>query len=267
MDLLTQAANLYKRCSFPTHKGLKIFGVRGCKFVNGQCVVVEERVDYFDDTLVLFDPDNNYIDHVPCTAGQPGWYWIQKSPGAAFVRYGLAVYQRGLHKGTYKALRQVQDETGVVPVIRDINQDGYADIDSHSVDQFDYPLDTGINIHACTGTPANVGIWSAGCSVVQGDWQGERWQTVFNAVYRKYDYQTRFPYAIVNAKWLSEDSTKRLMFGSMGASVTKLQQFLNEKGYGVEVTGRFLEETDRAYRSWQRKNGTPGDGICVNPPW
>jgi len=259
-------ASLYKRSNLPVHKGLKLMSLRGCKIVGGQPVIVPERVDNFDDTLVLFDPDAGYIDHVPCTAGQPGWYWIKKYP-APFVRYGMAVYVRGLHRGKNKALRQAQDETGEVPVIRDMNQDGYADIDSHSPDQFEYPLSTGINIHACTGTPTKVGIWGSGCTVVQGDWDGARWQKVFEAVYRRYDYQTRFPYAVADGKWALETDTQRLLYGSMGDGVRKLQEFLNSKNLHVEETGRFLEETDRAYRSWQRKNGVPGDGICVNPAW
>jgi hypothetical protein len=252
MDILTGLVDLYRRCCFPVHQGLKIIGLRGCEVVDGQVVLVDDTVDHFNDTLFLVDFLRRRIDHVPCTAGQPGWHWInaqrKDGSGAPFARPGLFVYERGLHRGK-QALRQVQDATGVVPVIRNVTGDGVPDYDSHSADRFDYPLDTGINIHACTGTPSNVGMWSAGCTVVQGDWSGVRWQTVRQYVYDTYAEQTRFPFAILPAAWLF-DTAKRLLWGSMdsasGGPVSKLQRFLD-----VEVTGRFLKDTDVAYRAHQ----------------
>lgn len=259
--LLDKIQYLYERCHLSQAKGLRLVALRGCKVVNGKLVHVPERVDFFDDRLFFID--DGYIDHVPCTAGQPGWYWLKKQKNTATLRYGQAMYVRGRHKKIYKALRQAPDETGMVPVLRSSKHDGSI---SYSEDRFDYPIWTGINIHACNGRPDRVGIWSAGCTVVQGDWSGLDWQKLYRLTYQHYKQQAKFPYAILPSEWIDTNS-QILLFGSVGDGVKELQEFLTDKGLPTKVTGHFGKETDINYRRWQRMNNNIGNGLCINPPW
>lgn len=270
MSVMDQLTDLWQRCRFPQTSGLRILSLRGATVANGEVQLVDERVNFFDDRMFFLDPAKGKLYHVPCTAGQPGWYWINKyqpGEGAPFTRYGCYAYVRGIHRGQHQALRQAGNEDGRLAVIRDVNKDGVPEFDSHSPDAFDYPLGTGINIHACKGNPNYVGVWSSGCHVVQSDWKGPNWQGVMALVYGSYKSQTNFPYGVVDGKWLF-DHTQRLLMGSAGDDVVKLQQFLAGKGIDPgQADGKFRRQTDIAYRSWQRKNGRTGDGICCNPDW
>jgi len=269
MTLMDQLVDLWERCHFPNEGGLKLLSLRGTFVENKTIRLRTERVDFFDDTLFLFDPSKNKIDHVPCTAGQPGWYWInryEEGEGAPFTRFGAYAYVRGMHRGIYEALRQEQTELGRLAVIRDVNHNGEPEFATASVDTFEYPLSTGINIHACEGVPARVGIWSSGCHVVQGDWDGYRWETVYTFTYQVYRNQKRFWYGVCDGTWVT-DHTQRLLMGSVGPAVVELHKFLKSKGVANLDNKRFLKPTDEAYRKWQRMNKQPQTGICANPPW
>jgi len=268
MTIMDQLLDLWERCHFPNEGGLRLLSLRGTHVQAKRIYLRAERVDFFDDTLFLFDPDKGKIDHVPCTAGQPGWYWInryEEGSGAPFTRCGAYAYVRGMHKG-HAALRQEQIEFGRLAVIRDVNKNGVPEFSTSSPDAFSYPLTTGINIHACDGVPERVGVWSSGCHVVQGDWDGDRWGTVHAYTYTAYAKQRRFWYGVCEGEWV-EDATKRLLMGSVGPAVEQLHTFLHQKGVATVLGNRFLRSTDEAYRKWQRLNKRPQDGICANPPW
>lgn len=266
--LLDDLLGLWRDCSFPERDGLKLISLRGAKVRHGVVVLSPERVDAFDDTLFLFDEAEQLIDHVPCTAGQPGWYWINKYPdgqGAPITRPGCYSYVRGPHKG-HEALRQQQTEYGRLAVVRDVNKNGIPDFAANAEDYFDYPLETGINIHACTGTPDHVGVWSSGCHVVQDDWGGADWGKVHHLTYDAYSGQQRFLYAVCDGRWLFDDGC-RLLMGSYGPNVVKLAEFLKSKGVANLSGEHFDQQYDQAYRRWQRIGGRMQDGISVNPPW
>ena len=266
-DLLMQLDSLWQRCHFPDPGGLRILGLRGCDVVDGQPVANDGAFDRFRDTLFLFDPAAGRIDHVPCTAGQPGGYWdTMAGANAPWVRPNCALYTRGIHRGEYPCLVQAGSLRATVPVIRDVS--GTPGVPSYSGGDFDYALNTGIHIHhsAQQNEPA-VGIWSDGCTVVD-DGDGPLWTIVKAAVWGTYAAQETIWYGIAPFAWLG-DSSVRLLMGSVDkadSAVTLLQQFLNtHDGSSLAVTGQFNQETDEEYRSRQRGAGETGDGVCTNP--
>jgi hypothetical protein len=268
-DLLTDLAALWERCHWPNPGGLKLLGLRGCSVQDGQIVANAARFDHFDDLLVLFDEGAGRLDHVPCTAGQPGAYWDEQAgANAPWVRPGCAFYTRGMHRGEYPCLVQVDGARGVEAVIRDTEAiDGPPSYDGGD---FDYAGDTGIHIHhaGMAGEPL-VGIWSDGCTVVQ-DGDGELWGLVRSYVWDTYAAQLTLPYGIAPCAWLGDD-VQRLLWGSVdkqAQEVTRLQQFLHDHdGSALAPSGLFEEATDRAYRGHQRFTGQRGTGICENPAW
>lgn len=272
MDLLTRLVDLCRRFSVPGDAGLRLVALRGCRVTSGDVVMVTEHVDDFDDVLFAIDPAEGRIHHAPCTAGQPGWHWIRKygrGNGVPFVRYGSYLYRRGPHPSkppNHPAFRQHPSELGRVAVIRDVDQDGVPEY-ARSEDFFDYPLDTGINIHAYRRSQ-HVGPGSSGCTTVQDGWDGERWQGFYRLAYQTYRDQEMFWYTIFPADWLvNRPNVQGVMYGSQGRVVTQLQQFLLKRGLSCPVDGVFGRVTDIAYRQWQQKQHAVPDGLCLNPTW
>jgi len=264
MDIVQVLKGVLERCSWRTGPGLHLIGLRGSAVVKGEIISIAEQTDRFDDTLFAVDFTTGKIWHAPCTAGQPGWYWINKyrsGEGAPITRYGQYDYIRGPHRGK-SALRQRQQESGRLAVIRDINKDGIAD----GRDRYDYPLDTGINIHASGGIFGRVGAASSGCHVIESNWGSKPWTDLQWLVYTKYREQDVFPYAVLPLPWL-DGKTIRLLMGSRGEKVRKLQEFLKGKGIDCPITGAFYRDTDIAYRRHQKNSGQVVTGICNNPPW
>ncbi len=56
-------------------------------------------------------------------------------------------------------------------------------------------------------------------------------------------------------------------YGATGADVKKLQQVLNDKGYGLAEDGIFGVKTQAAVRDYQQKNGLKLDGIAGKQTW
>jgi len=267
--MIDRLLDLWNRCNFPLRDGLKIMSLRGMAVKKGQPIPRADITNEFDDTMFLWDEKTGYINHVNCTAGRPGWYWIQKygsGDGAPFSRPGCYAYIRGLHKGKNKCLVQENSEFGRAAVIRDVNKNGVPEISQDAPDLFDYPLDTGIHIHACQGTPTLVGVWSSGCHVVQSDWNGADWQTVYNLTYNIYGNQNHFWYGVCESSWFFDEG-RRLLYGSYGVNVLKLNDFLKTHGVADLHNPHFGQDTDVAYRRWQRMNNRPQDGVSCNAPW
>jgi hypothetical protein len=267
-DLLTQLDSLWQRCHWPDPGGLKLLGLRGCSVTDGRAVANGARFDHFDDTLFLFDVQAGRIDHVPCTAGQPGRSWDLKAGNAPWLRPGCQLYTRGMHRDEYPCLVQADDPAGTVAVIRDTSCTPA--VPSYSGGDFDYCLYTGIHIHhAGQADEPLVGIWSDGCSVVQ-DGDGDLWGVVKQYVWDTYAGQDSLWYGIAPFAWLG-DTSQRLLWGSVdkqAGEMAALRAFLNQHdGSGLEASGRFDEAVDRAYRGHQRYGGLTGTGICENPEW
>ena len=58
-----------------------------------------------------------------------------------------------------------------------------------------------------------------------------------------------------------------LQYGSKGAEVKTLQQFLNKNGYNLSVDGDFGNNTLNAVKDYQQKNGLSVDGIVGSNTW
>lgn len=58
-----------------------------------------------------------------------------------------------------------------------------------------------------------------------------------------------------------------LSYGSSGDEVKKLQKALNEKGYSLDVDGKFGAKTQSAVKAYQQKNGLSVDGIVGKNTW
>ena len=159
---------------------------------------------------------------------------------------------RGLHSG-HSALRQAN---APICVIRDLNRNGRMD----PSDLFDYPVTTGINIHA-GGLSENIGAWSGGCQVIPGGWYGVDWEQVHHRVYTTAAKQTIFHYTLVDFEFfVAWDNARQagvrsrhILYGSFGPAVHDLRVQL-----GVTddlVDGEWGPKTDKAVRGWQRKQG------------
>ncbi len=58
-----------------------------------------------------------------------------------------------------------------------------------------------------------------------------------------------------------------IKYGSSGSEVYKLQKKLNEKGYKLDVDGKFGTKTQAAVKDYQKKNGLAVDGIVGKNTW
>ena len=59
----------------------------------------------------------------------------------------------------------------------------------------------------------------------------------------------------------------QIQYGSKGADVARLQNYLNKYGYKLTVDGDFGTKTQEAVRAYQRNNGLTVDGIVGDKTW
>lgn len=248
--------------------------LRGCKVNadgslsdNGNATTYTDR---YDDTMVAFGnkPGTGaaYLQTFRASA-KPGLAWINhqsyasSGQGCPTVQPGQYRYQRGDHRG-HEALRQCPNSP--VVVIRDLDDDARLE----ATDLVDYPMTTGINIHA-GGSSAKVGLNSSGCQVIWGGWGGEPWKLFHHLVYEVAAKQTVFHYTLVDFTMFGEwhdagpKKPKHVLFGSVGFEVTETQKFLADEGFFAEnlIDGRFGRTTDRSARAWQEAIAVAPDGI------
>jgi hypothetical protein len=228
--------------------------------------------DRYDDTLVVFGSKPGGAPYLATfrASAKPGLAWIRhpsysgSGAGCPTVQPGQYSYVRGLHRG-HSALRQAPGAP--VVVIRDLDDDCRLE----PTDLVDYPVATGINIHA-GGTSSRVGLNSSGCQIVWGGWDGGPWLAFHHLTYSVARQQQRFAYTLVDfgmfAAW--HDGGRELgwvLYGSRGPDVNALQARLIDSGeLGSRLRdGVFGRTTDRALRRWQRRHLQQIDGIwrCV----
>lgn len=269
--------------SFPvqtTAPGLQMLGIRGARCVErrGELVGISVHsthgpvTDRYDDVMFVWGRKRNgsrFSDAWPMST-EPGLasfrlgsYRRDPNWGAPVIQPGTYRYQRGLHRGKYKALRQAEP----LAVIRDVD----ADAAIEGSDLWDYPRWTGINIHA-GGRSGKVGYHSAGCQIIQGGWYGRPWRTFRDLVYEKCSQQDFYYYTMVSGVFLGhwwnleksasgQSKVKRLWYGSCGNRVTAVQERLMQKGYLARVEkGHFGVDTHQAVRRLQTDAGLVEDG-------
>jgi hypothetical protein len=120
----------------------------------------------FDDTLAVFYKvsDGKWALHTWKATTDPGTYWLRNPmnpKGTAILKAGqyTGSHAIGLHRGKYKALRQVRPVT----VIRDYDRDAELDYKNGREEKGIFY----INIHhaSANGTTLAVDRYSAGCQV------------------------------------------------------------------------------------------------------
>jgi hypothetical protein len=245
--------------------------LRGCKAnADGSLSAGRDPREYhdtYDDALVVFGSKPNGTPYLATfrASAKPGLAWIKhpsysgSGNGCPTVQPGQYSYVRGLHRG-HAALRQAPGAP--VVVIRDLDDDARLE----PTDLVDYPMSTGINIHA-GGTSSRVGLNSSGCQVLWGGWQGP-WLEFHHLVYGVAKQQKAFAYTLADfahfATWHDGGRVLRwVLYGSKGADVSRLQRLLIDSGDLGErlADGVFGRTTDRALRRLQKRAGKPADGI------
>jgi len=256
----------------------QIVCLRGCKINadgslsdNGNAV---KYTDHYDDVMVVFGrkPGGEQYLETFAASAKPGLAWVRhrsyagSGRGCPTVQPGQYKYARGKHKGR-SAMRQASGYP--VCVIRDLDQDARLE----ESDLVDYPLYTGINIHA-GGIGSHIGYNSSGCQIIRGGWYGRAWRTFHDLIYRVAGKQKLFHYTVADflafGEWHDHPEKRRgpcsvLRFGSYGGRVEQLQERLSAAGYygHAIVDEEFGRMTDEAVRVYQRKHGLPCDGAVT----
>lgn len=272
---------------------IQLCGIRGCVigYERGKVVGIstsdkpEAVTNRYDDVMVVygFKPGGQLFSALYPMSTQPGiastWLkgYLKKGKGCPTVQAGQYPYRRctkyDLHQGKYWALRTDRH----VLVIRDVDKDT---IPEPETDLWDYPCQTGINIHA-GGASAKVDFYSAGCQVIKGGYRGHDWKQFHDFCYETASSQSIFHYALIDGRFLGEwynashkptdpVTLRRLYFGSQGERVRLLQAELQAKGYyhARGVDGDFGTATHQAVRRWQRahevaQSGVVGEGMMA----
>ena len=266
---------------------IQLCGIRGCLIRRDRGKVIgislldnpEAVTNLYDDVMLVYGqkPGGQRFCEVYAMSTQPGikstWLkgYLKKGKGCPTVQAGQYAYRRctkyDLHQGKYWALRTDHH----VVAIRDVDKDT---IPEPETDLWDYPIGTGINIHA-GGKSARVDLYSAGCQVIQGGYGGEAWKQFKRFVYEVAAGQKVFHYTLIDGKFFgqwynrSHDrlpvTLRRLYYGSQGERVRLLQAALLAKGYyhARGVDGDFGVATHQAVRRWQRANRIAQTGLVT----
>jgi len=175
----------------------------------------------FDDEIHVFykDNNNNWNHHVYFGTTDPGTFWLRNpsySQGTAILAQGQYknAYALGLHRGKYKALKQVKPVT----VIRDYDRDAFLDFDNGTKQTGMF----GINIHRAesTGTTKYIDQYSAGCQV----FQNANDFAEFMALCEKHAsiYGNFFTYTLVDYRALNRLQWRRLIAASTAIATISL---------------------------------------------
>jgi hypothetical protein len=166
---------------------LHLLGLRGAAPVGAATILTGTNTpDRYNDTILTFGTRLCLFS----ASVDPGQFYTSKpldQDGCAHLRNGQWEYQFGTHRG-HRALVQ----SAPVSVWRD--RDGDHVQDPHEQVESGY---FGINIHA-GGNVASVGAHSAGCQILQGDWNNRTWQ-MFLALCEQ-SGQSRFHYFLIDAR-------------------------------------------------------------------
>lgn len=163
-----------------TPNGIFLVGVRGYVPKDGSLVRLNEKVDVFDDSIaVLRSTAKGVIVNSFEATIDPGLPWVLKPMsgvvGAGRKEEGHYQYKHGLHKGI-PALVQ----SSKVIARRDVNRDG--------VWHESEPIQEGffaMNIHPKLANSKNVGVNSAGCTVVNSMPKEKEWLDFYSLTTEK----------------------------------------------------------------------------------
>lgn len=170
-------------------QGLFLVAIRGYIPGTDGLKRVEEKIDVFDDSITtIFATSKGYkADSFKATI-DPGLPWVLKPMsgviGAGRKEEGHYTYKHGLHKGI-PAL--IQDSK--VRARRDVNKDGYWH-ESEPVQEGFFAM----NIHPKLANTKNVGVNSAGCTVIDSMKDQHPWKMFYGYCQAK----SKLDYFILN---------------------------------------------------------------------
>jgi len=133
---------------------VNVFGIRDEQNMNQ---------DLFNDFICIATTDEVHLFKGTC---DPSVYWTQvggaakDKKGVAHICYGYHknVYREGWHFNQYALVQRA----GKIKIWRDGNNNFRKD--NSDIIQTGY---FGVNIHTTSGEPSKIGMWSAGCQVIQ----------------------------------------------------------------------------------------------------
>jgi hypothetical protein len=172
----------------------------------------------FDDMIFVFykDDKNKWVGKAYPATTDTGTYWLKNpmnSKGSALLKEGQYVnaYQRGLHRSSYMALRQVKPVT----VFRDYNRDAVLDF-------YNGKEDTGIhhiNIHRANknGSTEYVDRNSAGCQVFQN---ADDFNEFMEMTKKHADlYDNNFTYTLIDERAYNRAMRRYLAYIGVGVAL------------------------------------------------
>lgn len=174
-------------------KGYRIF-VAGNWNVNIISIRNKGEPNTFDDTIALVykDDTGTWVTREFACTTDPGTYWLEnpgRIEGTAVLAPGqyLGTHKIDKHQGRYDALCQ---RNGPVRVYRDGDRDGVIDWDQLNSSVAGM---YGINIHKAGTNSTQVNKWSAGCTVIQHDFD------VFMDIIKKsaHEWGNKFSYTLL----------------------------------------------------------------------
>ena len=149
------------------------------------------REDTADDTISLVRLDSDSLPQVYEYVGttEPGLFDQVINPEGDFkLNPGFYFFKLGIHHGVNPCL--VQD----CAVLGERAKKGE---NFNETDQMIWQITDGsLHIHAGIGNVQKVGMWSAGCQVIAGGWEGKAWTEFFK--YVKMATNMPVPYVLVN---------------------------------------------------------------------
>jgi len=175
----------------------------------------------FDDEIHVFykDNNNNWNHHVYFATTDPGTFWLRNpsyTQGTAILAQGQYknAYAIGLHRGKYKALKQVKPVT----VIRDYDRDAFLDFDNGTKQTGFF----GINIHRAesSGSTHYIDKYSAGCQVFQNATDFDQFMQLCER--HRWLYGNAFTYTLLDFRAVNRLQWKRIIAASTAIAAAAL---------------------------------------------
>jgi len=175
----------------------------------------------FDDEIHVFYKNNinKWIYHVYFATTDPGTFWLRNPAypqGTAILAQGQYknAYAIGLHRGKYKALKQVKPVT----VIRDYDRDAFLDFDNGIKQTGIF----GIDIHRAesSGSTHYVDKYSAGCQVFQNATDFDQFMQLCER--HRWLYSNAFTYTLIDQRAINRIQWKRIVAVTAAAATVAL---------------------------------------------
>lgn len=171
----------------------------------------------FDDEIHVFYVTHNgqWNYHTYVATTDPGTFWLNNPSyiqGTAILAQGQYknAYAIGLHRGKYKALKQIKPVT----VIRDYDRDALLDFNNGRIETGIF----GINIHRAesNGTTKYIDKYSAGCQVFQNAEEFNQFMELCEK--HKSLYGNSFTYTLIDFRAVRRITWKRVIAASTAAA-------------------------------------------------